>query len=77
MSKQSSKEIHSPRYESRKSNSLSEATQMNQIEELAMMELDNEINIHDTTFTCKNITQNDEVLIRYYSHRTYQKISNN
>lgn len=50
---------------------------MNQIEELAMMELDNEINIHDAIFTCKNITQNDEVLIRYYSHRTYQNISNN
>ena len=41
-------------------------------EELAITALDNDI--YDATFTCEN-TQNNEVLIRYYSHRTYQILS--
>lgn len=43
-------------------------------EELAITALDNDTNIYDATFTCEN-TQNNEVLIRYYSHRTYQILS--
>jgi hypothetical protein len=54
-----------------------EFSQLNQIEEPAITGLDNEINIHDSTFTCKNSTQNYGILIRYYSHRTIQNISNN
>jgi hypothetical protein len=54
-----------------------EFSQPNQTEEPAIMELDNEINIHDATLTCKNSTRNKRILIRYYSHRTYQNISNN
>lgn len=56
---------------------LEEFSQLNQTEEPVITELDNEINIRDATFTCKNSTQNNGILIRYYSHRTYQNISNN
>lgn len=55
---------------------IKELSQLNQTEELAITVLDNDINIHDAIFTCEN-TQNNEILIRYYSHRTYQNISNN
>lgn len=51
-------------------------SQLNQTEGPAITELDNEINIHDATFTCKNCTFHNGILIRY-SHRTYQNISNN
>lgn len=54
-----------------------EFSQLNEKEEPAIMELDNEMNIHDATFTCNSSTQNNGVLIRYYSHRTIQNISNN
>jgi len=48
-----------------------------QTEEPAITELENEINIHDAPFKYKNSTQNIEIMIRYYSHRTIQNISNN
>jgi hypothetical protein len=51
--------------------------QLNQTEEPAIMELDNEINIQEPPLTCKNCTQNNGKLLRYYSHRTAQNISNN
>ncbi|MGI0043471.1 MAG: hypothetical protein ACRD47_07150 [Nitrososphaeraceae archaeon] len=54
-----------------------EFSQLNEKEDPEITEIDNEMNIHDATFTCKSSTQNNEILIRYYSHRTIQNISNN
>jgi hypothetical protein len=47
---------------------LEEFSQLNQTEEPAKMELDNEINIHKASLTCKNCIQNNGKLVRYYSH---------
>lgn len=54
-----------------------EFSQLNQTEEPAIMGIDNEMNIHNATFACKNSIQNNEILIRYHSRRTIQNISNN
>jgi hypothetical protein len=54
-----------------------EFSQLNEKEDPEITEIDNEMNIHDATFTCKSSTQNNEILIGYYSHRTIQNISNN
>jgi hypothetical protein len=51
--------------------------QLNQTEEPEIMELDNEINIQEPLLACKNCIQNNDKLVRYYSHGTYQNISNN
>jgi hypothetical protein len=53
-----------------------EFSQLNQTEESAITELDSIVNIHEASFTCKN-SKGARILIRYYSHRTYQNISNN
>jgi hypothetical protein len=56
---------------------LKEFSQPNQTEDPMIMELDNEINILEPPLTCKNCIQNNDKLVRYYSHRTIQNISNN